>query len=128
MDIQGPEAHGGLTKLCSHSWAGSPADTCAENAIWFMPCRIYLCRKQKKALILTVGNSAPILLLHRVHRLDVCLQLLSLRASISGADQEERCQHYSMVRSEFGAMPDPGKEVRVILVWMDLDGRACRLY
>src|SRR5258705_6672305 len=56
MDIQGPGAHGGLTKLCSHSWAGSPADTCAEKAIWFMPCGIYLCRKEKKALILHKAN------------------------------------------------------------------------
>jgi len=56
MDIQGPGAHGGLTKLCSHSWAGSPADTCAEKAIWFMPCGIYLCRKEKKALILHRAN------------------------------------------------------------------------
>ena len=69
-----------------------------------------------------------IILLPRVHRLDIYLQLLGLRTSISSQDQEQGCQHYSMLGIDFFALPNPGNEVEVILVWIDLHGGAFRMY
>ena len=69
-----------------------------------------------------------VILLLRVHRLDIYLQLLSLRTSISSQDQEQGCQHYSMLGIDFFALPNPSNEVEVILVWIDLHGGAFRMY
>ncbi len=85
--------------------------------------------KQNKSVPSTVNTTTfHVILLPRVHRLDIYLQLLGLRTSISSQDQEQGCQHYSMLGIDFFALPNPGNEVEVILVWIDLHGGAFRMY
>ena len=85
--------------------------------------------KQNKSVPSTVNTTTfHVILLLRVHRLDIYLQLLGLRTSISSQDQEQGCQHYLMLGINFFALPNPGNEVEVILVWIDLHGRAFRMY